>query len=92
MFVVLCVGCAEKEVAVPDKTPLPSTQLCDTMIPRLRAADAEVKRLSGPPIQTKKGHPPVQIVSQKQLDKLQKATHDYLRIRTKAAAFGCLTT
>jgi hypothetical protein len=91
-LLLLCVACGpDEQVAAPPQ--LPSTDvLCPPILARVEAADAKIDRLSAGSEEPVKAKGTVREASTETLDKLQKATHEYLRLRTKAAALGCVAT
>ncbi|HEV3475574.1 MAG TPA: hypothetical protein VG602_09440 [Actinomycetota bacterium] len=92
LLVGLAVGGAVVIMAVmsPDErratsAPPSPDPLCAGMLPRLQAADRAIERL-----EIKLQSPSTLEGAQKEFKELQRMRHQYLQIRSRAAAFGCL--
>jgi hypothetical protein len=82
---VILVVLSSDEPRAPSAAPSPDP-LCAGMLPRLEAANQAIEKLELQVMNPKT--PPKQ--AGKAFEKLDEMRHDYLQIRSRAAAFGCL--
>ena len=85
--VLLCASCGGDEAAEQGLPPVDT--LCPPILARLEKLDAEIARLSEPS-QAQDETDVARTVKPGRLEDIDKAQHDYLRVRSKAAALGCL--
>ena len=90
-MVLLLAACGSEEVAAPAAEPPALSALCPGILARLEGMDARIQKLSGgAQVEDPSEAFYQRQASPEQLEKIEKARHDYLRVRRKAAALGCI--
>ena len=90
LFLLMAACGGDKAVPVATEDPR-LDYLCPPIMLRLDNMDAEIQELSaGAQVEDPRKHVYKRSTTAEQVDRINKARHDFLRVRRKAAALGCI--